>query len=142
MSFFQNIFQNKKQKNGISAIDVQVVGVYAVKNIHHVYLIELEIGLLPSEVRVESFSQKNDAQSQSSWQAAYDEHYLDETGTKVIGRMLGNQNLPGTDTRIAFFLHDINFSKPLLWQNGEILLPLPSPMPDRLANILVYEPVD
>lgn len=121
---------------------VQLLGVYKIKGTSDVHLFELNINTSPIDVDVSSFTQKDDKLPKDSWQTAYDEHFLNENGTKVIGTFLEQENLKGEKTRLVFFMYFIDFSKPLLSQFGEILLLEPSPMPDRLLEIIEFEPVD
>jgi hypothetical protein len=44
--------------------------------------------------------------------------------------------------RIAFFLHFWNPTAPLRTSYGELLCPQPEPMPERLARLIPFEPVD
>lgn len=122
--------------------EIELVGIYDVNGFANVHLVELIVNYPPPQVDVGTFCQSDDSLPRSSWQTAYDEHYLDDAGTSIIGNAFENHRLPGTSTRIVFFLHDIDFSKPLLWQNGEIMLSSPVAMPDRLAKLIAYEPVD
>jgi len=125
-----------------SNLIVQLLGVYKINGTSDVHLIELNINTSPTDVDVSSFTQKDDKLSKDSWQAAYDEHYLNEDGTEVIGTFIEQDSLIGVKTRIAFYMNFIDFCKPLLSQYGEITLPEPSSMPERLSKIIPFEPVD
>jgi len=120
----------------------QLLGVYQVKGTSDVHLFELQINTPPKNVDVSSFAQKDDKLPKDSWQTAYDERFLNEDGTEVIGSFLEQNSLIGEKTHIVFFLYFVDFNKPLLSQYGEILLPEPSSMPDRLSRIIEFEPVD
>lgn len=121
---------------------VQLLGVYHVRQSPNVHLIELLIKKPPNEVDISTFTQKNELLPESCWQAAYDEHYLSEDGTSVIGTFCDQNNVRGTETRIAFFMHFVDFNKPLLSEFGELALSSPSPMPERLLKVITFEPVD
>lgn len=121
---------------------VQLLGVYEIKGASDVHLLELNINASPIDVDISSFVQKDDTLPKDSWQTAYDEHFLNTDGTEVIGTFLEQVNLAGSKTRVAFFMYFIDFTKPLLSQYGEIPLSCPSIIPDRLSNIIKYEPVD
>jgi hypothetical protein len=122
---------------------VQLVGIYNIKGISDIHLLELNINTSPKDVDVSSFTQKDDTLTKDSWQTAYDEHFLNDDGTEVIGTFLEQDSLTGVKTRIAFFMYFIDFNKPLLSQYGEILLPeQPSLIPDRLSKIIEFESAD
>lgn len=121
---------------------VQLLGVYKINGTSDVHLIELNINTSPTDVDISSFTQKDDKLSKGSWQTAYDEHFLNEDGTQVMGTFIEQDNLKGDKSRIAFFMYFIDFRKPLLSQYGEIWLSQPSPMPERLSKIIPFEPVD
>jgi hypothetical protein len=121
---------------------VQLLGVYKINGTSDVHLIELIINTSPTDVDVSSFTQKDDKLSKDSWQTAYDEHFLNEDGSQVIGTFIEQDSLIGDKTRVAFYMYFIDFRKPLLSQYGEIWLPQPSPMPERLSKIIPFEPVD
>ena len=129
----------KRMREGGSC---QLLGVYQVKGASDVHLFELCINTSPKDVDVSSFTQKDDTLPRDSWQAAYNEHFLNEDGTAVIGTFLEQGSLTGAKTRIVFFMYFVDFNKPLLSQYGEIALPEPSPMPDRLSKIIEFEPAD
>ena len=124
-----------------SMLIIRLLGVYEVAEMPDVHLIELLIRKPPNEVDATSFTQKVDLLPESSWQAAYDIHYLNEDGTEIIGRFWSD-GIPGTETRIAFFMYFVDVSKPLLSQFGEIMLHEPTSMPERLSKIIKFEPVD
>jgi len=122
---------------------VQLVGIYNIKGISDIHLLELNINTSPKDVDVSSFTQKDDTLPKDSWQTAYDEHFLNDDGTEVIGTFLEQDSLTGVKTRIAFFMYFIDFNKPLLSQYGEILLPeQPSLIPDRLSKIIEFQSAD
>ena len=120
---------------------IEVVGVYTVKRKPNVKLIECIIDCPPSHVDVAKFSHPVNNMPKSSWQAAYDEHYLNENGTEVIGRFC---EIPADTlfTRLVFFIHFVDFENPLLSQFGKLRLPPESSMPKRLKKLIKYVPVD
>ena len=131
---FVRLFGKRKGK-------IEIVGVYTVKRSPEVKLIECIIDCPPLQVDVSKFIHPVDNMPKSSWQAAYDEQYLNENGTEVIG---GFCEVP-TDTlstRLVFFLHFVNSNNPLLSQFGKLRLPAESSMPDRLRNLIKYVQVD
>ena len=122
---------------------IELIGVYQIEASPNVHLIELIINVPPNKVDVFSFTQRDDILPRDSWQVPYDEFYLNKEGTKVIGRFGDQDKLSEeTGTRIAFFMHYINFNKALLSQFGETLLLRPTHMPERLSKIINYVPLD
>ena len=115
---------------------VQLLGVYKIKGTSDIHLLELNINTSLADVDVSSFTQEDDTLPKDSWRTAYNEHFLNDDGTEVIGSFLEQNSLAGEKTRIAFFMYFIDFNKPLLSQYGEIPLPKPSPIPDRLSKII------
>ena len=107
----------------------QLLGVYTIKGVSDIHLLELNINSSPTNVDVSSFTQKDDKLPKDSWQTAYDEHFLNDDGTEVIGTFLEHDSLNGNKTRIAFFMYFIDFNKPLLSQYGEIQLSKATPYP-------------
>jgi len=120
---------------------IEIVGVYSVKRSPQVKLIECIINCPPTHVDMAKFIHPVNNIPKLHWQVAYDEHYLNENGTEVIG---GFCDIP-TDilfTRVAFYIHFVNFDNPLLSQFGKLRLPAESSMPRRLKNLVKYVPVD
>ncbi|SOC45089.1 hypothetical protein [Ureibacillus acetophenoni] len=119
---------------------VEVIGVYEVNE--DVHLIELKIDTKPSDVNVEGFTQEIEGVSKDDWQVAYDEYYLNDEGSKVIGDFFNKPAEDLTPTRIAFFLYFVDFTTPLLTPFGKVNLPSPLHMPERLKDIIEFEEVD
>jgi hypothetical protein len=70
---------------------------------------------------------------------AYNEWYLDGEGAPLSE--FEYEGEPTATTRLAFFLHFVDFSRPLQTPFGDVRLPPPQARPDRLAGI-EYQPVD
>ena len=117
---------------------IQLIGVYKTNETSNIYLLEFIINSSPIDVDVSSFVQKDDTISKESWQTAYDEHFLNDDGTKVIGTFLNQESLTGDKTRMVFFMYFIDLNKPLISQYGEIQLTNLSPVPDRLLKIIKF----
>jgi hypothetical protein len=99
-----------------------------------VVLIEVEITDVDEQFELGDFGQPG------SDQAAYDERYLDPSGTQVIAAGL---NAPAdSNLRVAFFLHYFDPGRPLTTTYGDCVAPPVTEMPARLAAIIKYEPVD
>jgi hypothetical protein len=121
------------------ADEVRVLGVYKVDSSSEVHLIEVEVDSLPAEVDVGLFTQEDPTLPRASWQVAYDERYLNQDGTEAG---CSPSDAPGgAPTRFVFFLHFIDFNRPIRTPGGEVMLPPPEPTPDRLRQI-EYEEVD
>lgn len=73
-------------------------------------------------------------------QVAYDEAVLTDDGAAILGRDVDEHR--GRDPRLAFFLHYYRPEDPILTPFGPVTAPRPTPMPERLAAIIRYEPVD
>jgi hypothetical protein len=111
---------------------VQVVGVHRVEG--DTALIELIIDVRDGKYKTDDFGQPG------SRQVAYMEHYLSADGTSVIAKHFNVP--PGDSLRLAFFLHYFHFTRKLKTSYGLVELPGPTPMPERLHQIIRYEPVD
>ena len=122
-------------------VNPKLIGVYQLNGFPDVSLIEIKIDVPVNIVDISSFMQPNESLPKEDWQVAYDEHFLNEDGTKVIGTMLNQGILTEQNTRVAFFMHYVNFNKPLISQYGEIKLSLPTTMPERLECIIHFDPV-
>lgn len=126
---------------------INVLGVYTVPSSPDAHLVEVTVDRAPSGVDVGAFTQEDPNSDRANWQVPYDERYLDETGTREIGERwsMGWNPQPGVDepatTRIVFFFHFLDPKRPLLTPDGEVTLPPPRSLPDRLAFV-EYEPPD
>ena len=119
----------------------QLIGIYHMNNMSDVFLIELKLEIPANEVNVSLFTQQ-DAISKEDWQVAYDERFLNEDGTKVIGTFSDHSKLDGAETRIVFFMYFVDVNKSLTSQYGEVILSTPTSMPERLVKIIDFEPAD
>ncbi len=73
-------------------------------------------------------------------QVAYDEALLSPDGDAVLAS--GHGSIVGiTAGRMCFFLHYYDPTRPIQWTYGEFNCPAPSPMPERLARIVSYQPI-
>lgn len=64
---------------------IEILGVYNIENNNEVYLIEVCIDDIASKIIIDQITQETSGLSKENWQVAYDEHYLDITGTQVVG---------------------------------------------------------
>jgi len=122
--------------------DINLIGVYKVIGQPNVHLVELYINAKHTDFDVGDFTQQQEGVDRLNWQAPWDEKYLNNEGTEIISSSF---NLPKelTDTtRLVFFLHFVNFDKPLMTSFGCVDLMQPEPMPTRLSSIIKYEQPD
>ena len=120
---------------------MRLEGIYRLENHDQVYIIELFFNESPDQVDLGQITQESIEIDRMSWQAPYDEIYLNEAGDKMIGDSL---NIPENCnyTRILFFFHYLDFKKPLLTHIGNLDLTNPISIPDRLKNLIIYNKPD
>lgn len=121
---------------------MEIMGLYSVPNERDVYLLEFQILDKPSVIDVSEFMQIDQSVNESDWQVAYDEHYLNQDGTIIIGDYFNRKEIMGETTRLVFYMYLEDLSLPLRTPYGEISLPAPSDIPNRLTSILDYESAD
>jgi hypothetical protein len=121
---------------------IDLLGVYNVRDEKDVYLLEFYIKSKYTEVEIGKFSQAQENIDPLNWQSPWEEKYLNNDGTVIIGDWLDLPEEISDDTRVVFFLHFLDFTKPLLTPFGEIELKLPEVTPDRLSSIKKYERPD
>lgn len=100
-----------------------------------IYLIEVIIEGAGCRIDLGDFTQAEEGLPPSEWQVAYDEKFMDATGTVLM-----EEPVPEEPMRAAFFFHCLDFAKPLLSPAGPLQLPEPLPMPDRLRPLFRYFP--
>ena len=101
----------------------------------NVYLVEVLIEQLDSNFDPGTFTQEQAGAPRDNWQVPYDEKFLDADGMSKQSPQSGLSS-----TRLAFFMHDLNLSRPLQTQYGPVSLPQPTPMPVRLSSLFRYFP--
>ena len=102
-----------------------------------VVLIEVLIRDVPKRRNMNDCNFGQPGSDQGPWLLAY----LSPTGDTEIGRDAVPP--PRSNTyRIAFFLHFFSPAKPLVTDFGEVPCPPVAPMPERLAKLMRYYPVD
>ena len=82
------------------------------------FLIEIQIQPADAEVNWSEITQPIDGHDRSNWQVPYDERPIDQT----TGRW-------------AFFLHFVDFKRPVSTPLGERMLRPPTPIPPHLTSI-------
>jgi hypothetical protein len=98
-------------------------------------LIEICVDHPDSRFDVGKLQQSTPGLPPDFWQVAYDEKYLTEDGTKKGEKPDGSSNL-----RLGFFLHSVDFERPLITPYGKLNLPAPTRMPQRLVQLFRYIP--
>jgi len=100
-------------------------------------------GAVLIELRIDGRDERFDAgdfRQEGSEQVAYSEAYLSDDGASVIAETY--QPPSSARLRLAFFLHFFDPSRNLESSYGSVELPAMTPMPDRLKQVVPYEPVD
>jgi hypothetical protein len=82
------------------------------------FLIEIEVSPADGQFDWAQIWQPQMGKPTSEWQAAYDEHRVDQSGG-----------------RWAFFLHFVDLQRPISTELGDRQLPKPSPTPAYLSSI-------
>lgn len=120
---------------------MELIGIYIVEDNSDVHLLEIQFDDKPENIDIGQITQALEGQPRGNWQSPWDEKYLDDEGEKIIGDYF---DIPKhkSKTRLLFFFHDLNFSKPLLTQQGELNLTKPTLLPTRLENKVKYENPD
>ena len=123
---------------------ISLIGIYTYDAESKIYVVEMEINEKPRSVDFSRFFQKDDSLPESEWQVPYDEQYLTSDGKTILGDFFTEDKdmIPGDTTRVAFFMFLTDLSLPLSTPYGEIDLSDVKPMPERLSNIISYNPID
>lgn len=117
-------------------------GVFPILNEKDVYLFEMIIDDVPANVDFLLFCQKDDNLPEDEWQVPYNEQYLNQEGTAVIGDAINDKNTDDEKTRVAFFMYIESFDMPLSTPYGDFQIKAESEMPERLRRIIDYTPMD
>ena len=78
----------------------------------------------------------------SDWQAAYDEHFLNNEGTEIIGDFFNRTEINEDNTRVVFFMYLEDLKKPLITPYGEMPFKATEDLPQRLEKIISFIPFD
>jgi hypothetical protein len=106
----------------------------------NVHLVEVTVGAAPGSFDVGSFAQEDPSLPEDSWQTAYNEWYLSPEGEPLEEFDPPDAIRSDEKTRLAFFLHFVDFSRPLETPFNSVELPTPTPASARL-NPIQYDPV-
>lgn len=121
----------------------RVLGVYPVKAKEPCHLVEIQIEGSEGAFEVGDITQENPERKRSNWQVPWDERILDVKGERMIADALQIKKRPEMlkgDVRMVFFLHYVDFTRPLITPFGEASLPAPSKRPARLRKIRYEDP--
>lgn len=119
-------------------ITIEIVGVYRVEANASVHLIEILIKNSKASFDLAEITQRIPNESKQLWQVPWDEKILDQAGEKIITDdflAIKKPELWIGDVRMAFFFHNLDFSKPLITPFGPVNLPIESVKPLRLSGI-------
>jgi hypothetical protein len=86
------------------------------------------------------FTQPQDGVPQQNWQVPWAEAYLTPDGQALAVDRWSDPPASG-NLRVAFFMHLWQPDKPLRSSYGEVTCPAVQKMPERLAQLVPYEPV-
>ena len=120
---------------------MSIIGIYEVEGDRDVHLIEMTIDEPPDKVDLGQITQEIAGIDHLDWQSPWDEKYLNAPGDNVIGEFM---DIPANEskTRVVFFFHYLDFSKPLKTQFGQVELIKPTIMPERIKKLVKYENPD
>ena len=120
----------------------ELLGAYPAGGDEGALLVEMRIGDAPKNVDLSLFYLKDDALKESDRQVPWDERFLSEDGTRVIGDAFDQGSLEGDGTRVAFFLFPDGPDAILSTPYGEFRLNAAGEIPRRLKGIVEFSPVD
>ncbi len=99
-------------------------------------LIEVRLAGAPHGFDVGLFGQYDNADDDCR-QAPYLDEFLSDDGLEIVR---STPERPAS--RLAFYLHFVDFNAPLCTPFGRVVLPRPTPIPARLKGLIPYAPVD
>jgi hypothetical protein len=137
----------RRRREEIRAVPVRIIGVYSLPERPAVHLIEAEVDAGPLDFDMGDFTQADRRLHKSEWQTAYSDTLLNEAGDAVLAggaqvvwdRDLTEEARSIAPSRVAFFFHYLDPARPLLTPGGPLAVPPVTPIPARLARIIVYE---
>jgi hypothetical protein len=101
----------------------------------NLYLVEVLIERFDSNFDSGTITQELPGAPRDNWQVPYDERFLDADGISERSSPSGFSAM-----RLAFFMHDLDVSRPLETPYGSVALPIPTAMPGRLSSLFRYLP--
>jgi hypothetical protein len=120
---------------------VEVIGVHPVANAASCFLVEAVSAGSPALPDFAQFTHPLPDSPRSEWQVPYDEKLLDDQGRQIVADLSGTVPEPWPSrARVAFFFHHLDVRRPLRTPFGDVPLPLPTTMPERLSFLTYEEP--
>lgn len=126
--------------SGDVAMNICVIGIYAVEALEPCHLVELEFDDFAGPIDFMGFTQEVAGQPQDNWQVPWDERFLDVLGEHELNSANPAAQPTAGHFRVTFFFHYLDIVKPLLSPVGPLQLPPPAPRPARLAFIQYDSP--
>ena len=109
------------------------------ENAKNAVIVEMIIKKPLREIDIGKITQTSETLPRDSWQAVYDEVFLNESGTEVIDEK-DVRNGEHEAVRFFFFFHYLDFDKPILTPFGDVPIPVskPTKKPKRLEGKIEY----
>ena len=105
-------------------------------------LVEVLVSDADADFNVGGFMQENPELPPMNWQAAWAEAFLSADGDRLLAERW-NPLPPGHTTfRVTFFIHEWRVDRALLSSYGSLPGGAPTPMPERLRELVPYELLD
>jgi hypothetical protein len=120
-----------------------IIGVYPVSAPEPCHLVEMRIDDCDGVFEIGEITQADSKLERANWQVPYDERLISSDGHELLTESFEAQDRPELwrgSVRLGFFFHLLNFYQPLLTPFGELELPRPSPLPERLSAFTYEEP--
>ncbi len=118
-------------------MEIEIIGVYRVDASEPCYLIECWLRGVRDDFDFGQITQECPGEPEDNWQVPWNEYRLNDNGTggDVI---VSTESLRG-DVRVAFFIDYLDLGRPLKTPAGELVIPAPTNLPERLSFVR-YEP--
>lgn len=116
----------------------EIIGIYKVSSDEPCWLVECFVISNGNVFDIGEVTQEDNSLSELNWQVPYLEKVLNNDGTEIIADDIEFTDVKlweSDPTRICFFFHYLDFSKPLKTPYGMIDLPKEKAKPDRLIEI-------
>ncbi|WP_190810383.1 hypothetical protein [Flagellimonas sp. S3867] len=135
-------FKRKNQTPKALHKNTELIGICSIPNHDEVNLVELVIEENVDDFDPGEITQEQKGHDKLDWQTAYNEKYLDENGSSIIGDDFDKPT--GLNKfRVVFFFHYLDFNKPLICQYGLVEMNNQvTELSDRLKGIIKYESID
>lgn len=121
----------------------QIIGIYPVAAPESCHLIEMLIHGSNGPFDVGAITQEDTDQPPENWQVPYDERIISADGNAILTEPFeaqGDEEKWSGDFRLGIFFHCLDPSKPLRTPFGEMQLPEPEEVPERLQPFEYEEP--